>query len=450
MRSLTGDSVELDDFDKETSSETDDYAEYEQDLEDYGTGSLRRQLRAMGRPRPLKNRHGRPVNPNSVAARAPSGTHTPRSGSVEDDSPGAPAGRPQPPALSRPAAGPLHASGEPDLIPDGAATDAAASRRHEQPFSSTGTVCRKSLGRYQVDAGGRLVECAVSSALRKQLVYPIADPTSLRHRVMEVKEIKQVDPVAIGDLVRFVERGNEEGLITAVLPRKNKLSRRAAGAKPLEQVIVANLDQVLAVLAVAHPEPKWEVLDRYLAAAEWWGVPAVICLNKHDLGVSADLLAEVAVFRDLGYPVMLTSTVHGDGLQQFKEQLSGRISVLVGPSGVGKTSLLNAIQPGLGLRVAEVSRATNKGKHTTTHLELFPLDGGGGLIDTPGMREFGLWDLPGAALAGVFREMEPLVGRCRFGPACSHRQEPGCAIKAAVESGTIAARRYQSYLRMRT
>ena len=123
---------------------------------------------------------------------------------------------------------------------------------------------------------------------------------------------------------------------------------------------------------------------------------------------------------------------------------------MVGPSGVGKTSLLNAIQPGLGQRVGEISRATDKGKHTTTHLELFPLGDGGGLIDTPGMREFGLWDMPGAALAGVFREMQPLLGHCRFGAACCHLHEPGCAIKAAVESGMVRERRYQSYLRLRT
>jgi ribosome biogenesis GTPase len=383
------------------------YGDYEQDTDERRPGSLRRQAAASGKTRPKKDRHGRLVNPQSVSRSAAHGR------TVQT------------------------ASGESPAPPD------------DQADAGTGTVCRMALGRYQVVAGDRLVNCAISSLLRKQLVYPIADPTSLRHRVVEVKEIRQLDPVAVGDVVRFVDRGNDEGLITAVLPRKNKLARRAAGPKPLEQVIVANLDQVVIVLAIANPTPKWEVLDRYLAAAEWWGVPAVLCLTKHDLGVTADIVAEMAAFRTLGYPVLCTSTVSGDGIEQFRDLMSGRVSALVGPSGVGKTSLLNTIEPGLGLRVGEVSRATNKGKHTTTHLELFPLHGGGGLVDTPGMREFGLWDLPGTALAGVFREMQPLVGQCRFGPACSHSHEPGCAIREAVAAGTIRERRYQSYLRLK-
>jgi ribosome biogenesis GTPase len=414
MHSLPGDYADLDDLDVDASLEAETYAEYEQDADHYRSGSLSRLASAAGKARPRKNRHGRFVNPNSPPAHAPMGSADAPGGSSPD--------------------------GEPSRELTHANTGMGM---------GMGMVCRKSLGRYQVNAGGRMLECAISSVLRKQLVYPIADPTSLHHRVIAVKDIKQVDPVAIGDMVRFVDGGNSEGLITAVLPRRNKLARRAAGPKPLEQVIVANLDQMIAILAIAHPEPKWELLDRYLAAAEWLSVPAVICLTKHDLGVSAELLAEVAEFRAIGYTVLITSTVDGNGIEQFKEALSDRISVLVGPSGVGKTSLLNAIQPGLGLRVGEVSRSTNKGKHTTTNLELFPLDGGGGLVDTPGMREFGLWDLPDAALAGVFREMQPLAGHCRFGPACSHRHEPGCAIKAAVASGTIHERRYQSYVRLR-
>jgi ribosome biogenesis GTPase len=325
---------------------------------------------------------------------------------------------------------------------------------HEQteawtaPDEETGLVCKKSVGQYWVHAGGRTIECAISNMLRKQLIYPIADPTSFRRRVMEVRDIRQVDPVAVGDLVRVHHAGDGTGLITEVLPRRSKLVRKAAGTKPLEQVIVANVDQIVAIVAAAQPRPNWELLDRYLAAAEWLELPALIVITKIDL-VSPDLLAEeVDNYRHIGYEALLTSIVDGAGLTAFRTALAERTSVLIGASGVGKTSLLNAIQPGLGLRVGEVSRATNKGKHTTTHPELFPLEFGGSLVDTPGMREFGLWEVQGAELADAFPEMRPYVGRCRFGLDCSHTHEPGCAIKAGVEDGQIAERRYHSYLQM--
>ncbi len=369
--------------------------------------SMGRQSRATGKARLQKDKHGRPVN----------GKH-------------GKAGAASPAAMT---------SGTDDPVVEAPAPDADA----------TGMVCKKTVGRYWVHTGGRVVECAISNMLRKQLVYPIADPTSFRRRVMEVKDIKQVDPVAIGDMVCFVDAGDGEGLITGVLPRKSKLVRRAAGNKPLEQVIVANVDQIMTIVACANPTPKWEGLDRFLAASEWLGLTAIICLTKLDLGASAELLAEVETYRRVGYQVLLTSIVNGEGIPQFKQTLADRVSVLVGPSGVGKTSLLNAIQPNLGLRVNEVSQSTNKGKHTTTHLEMFPLEVGGSLIDTPGMREFGLWDVKDAELANAFPEMRPLVGQCQFGMNCRHLREPDCAIGAAVADGRVSARRYQSYLKLR-
>jgi ribosome biogenesis GTPase len=312
-----------------------------------------------------------------------------------------------------------------------------------------GVVYRKTTGQYLVAHQDRTLPCSLSNRLRKQLIYPIADPTSFRHRVMAVKDIRQIDPVAIGDRVRYVDAGDGSGMIVEVLPRRNRLTRRAAGSKPLEQVIVANVDQVVTIMAAAHPAPKWELLDRYLSAAASLGIPALILITKLDLVEAGALAAEVATYRRIGYPVLLTSAVSGEGIDAFRRALAGRLSVLIGLSGVGKTTLLNTVQPGLGLRVGEVSRATDKGKHTTTNLEMFPLDGGGHLVDTPGMREFGLWDVRGDDVAATFLEMRPYLGRCRFGAGCTHEREPDCAIKNAVAAGHIATRRYQSFLRMR-
>ncbi len=312
-----------------------------------------------------------------------------------------------------------------------------------------GTVFKKSQGKYSVQVNGRTVVCSISNQLRKQLEYPIAAPTSITPHVVAVREIKQVDPVAVGDVVAFVDAGAGAGMITEVLPRRNQLTRRAAGPKPLEQVIVANVDQIVIACAAAQPKPDWGLLDRYLAGAEACDIPALIAFTKMDLVSPEIFAAEARVYERIGYTVILTSTAHSLGIEEFKRGLAGKVSALIGESGVGKTTLLNAIEPGLGLRVKEVSRYWNKGKHTTTHLEMFPLDGGGSVVDTPGMREFGLWKIDAADLAELFPEMRAYLGTCKFGVDCTHSHEPGCAIKAAVEAGQIATRRYKSYLSMR-
>jgi ribosome biogenesis GTPase len=333
------------------------------------------------------------------------------------------------------AVGPNHGAGSaPPALPEG-----------------QGLVIRKSQGVYHIRAALGSVQCSLSSRLRKTLIYPTAAPTSRHHRVQEVKGIGEQDPVAIGDQVEFTSAGPGLGHITAVLPRRNALSRPAAGSKHLEQVIVANVDQVVAVFAAARPAPKWELLDRYLVAAEAASVPTLLAVTKLDLAQGADraaLQAEVREFERLGYRVALTSTLTGEGLPEFASALHGVVSVFVGKSGVGKTSLLNAVEPGLGLRVKSVSALTEKGRHSTTHLEMFALAVGGHVVDTPGMREFGMWDLDYEGLAHGFVEMRPLVGRCKFGLDCRHDQEPGCAIRQAVASGQISPRRYQSYLRL--
>jgi ribosome biogenesis GTPase len=316
-----------------------------------------------------------------------------------------------------------------------------------------GVVFRKTLGHYTVRIQGREIDCSLSSLIHKQLIYPTADPTSLRHTVQEVHEIHHVDPVAIGDRVRYVEAGEERGMIVEVLPRESKLSRPAPvpGQRVFEQVIVANADMILSVFAVASPAPKWGLLDRYLVSAEAAEIPALIVINKLDLAwKNPGFGEEIEIYRRIGYPVLLVSAVTGEGIEKLKQALQGKQSVMVGKSGVGKTSLLNAIQPGLGLRVKAVSTGElGKGRHTTTHLEMFELEFGGSLVDTPGIREFGLWDIQADELAYLFPEMAEYVGRCRFGLSCRHDQEPGCAIRKAVMAEAISPYRYQSYMRLR-
>ena len=316
-----------------------------------------------------------------------------------------------------------------------------------------GIVFRKAIGRYNVHADGREIDCVVSSLLHKQLLYSTADPTSLRRTVQEVREIDHVDPVAIGDRVRYIDAGNGSGMITEVLPRRSKFSRPATmtGQRVFEQVIVSNADLILPVFSAASPTPKWGLLDRYLVSAESSDLPSLIVINKIDLAwKNPSLEADLEVYRRIGYPVLSVSAVTGEGIEELKHFLKGKLSVLVGKSGVGKTSLLNAIPPGLGLRVKEVSEGElGKGRHTTTHLEMFNLDFGGALVDTPGVRELGLWNVTGEELAYLFPEMEDYVGQCKFGLSCHHDSEPGCAIRKAVIAGNISPYRYKSYLHLR-
>lgn len=312
-----------------------------------------------------------------------------------------------------------------------------------------GVVYKKQVGTYFVRTADGDIICSMSSRLRKELIYPIADRSSIgHHRVQRVDDIRMIDPVAIGDCVKFIVAEDGAGMITEVLPRKNKLARLAAGEKQLEQVIAANIDQLVTVFAAMLPEPHWNLLDRYLVTAEEADIPAVIVLTKLDLVEAGTFDAVMDEYRALGYRVIMSSTVDGVGVDELRAVLHGKTSVLLGKSGVGKTSLLNAVQPGLGLRVGEVSKAIKKGKHTTTHIEMIGLEDGGAIIDTPGMRQFSAWNVEDGDLALYFREMRPYVGACRFGLDCTHLNEPGCAVLKAVGAGHISERRYQSYARM--
>jgi len=321
-----------------------------------------------------------------------------------------------------------------------------------------GVVVKKNIGIYHVRTNERVIPCAISPRLRKQLVYPIADPSSLSHIVRDVKILDKVDPLAVGDWVRFVDAHDGSGLITEVLPRRNRLARRDPypGAYKFDQIIVSNIDYIIPVLAAASPAPKWGLLDRYLTSAESLELTALVVITKLDLvraddgRLDGELQTSLQEYRRIGYPIVLTSAVTGEGLEELRRILKGRISAFVGKSGVGKSALLNALEPGLGLRIGAVGTGrVGKGKHTTTSAEMVTTTFGADIVDTPGMREFGLHNLDGEDLALFFPEMRLLVGKCKFGLDCSHAEEPGCAIRKAVMAGDISPLRYRSYLRLR-
>ncbi|HEX7091119.1 MAG TPA: ribosome small subunit-dependent GTPase A [Longimicrobiales bacterium] len=295
-----------------------------------------------------------------------------------------------------------------------------------------GIVRRAAGGVYEVElAGGEVVEAVLRGRLKL--------------------EQRTGDRVVAGDRVEVERHADGSITIESVRQRASELARRAPGhGGRRAKVIVANLDQLVAVFAAAQPEPRLRMLDRFLVLAEANGLPAVVVVNKVDLVGEDDARATFADYEAAGYPVLLVSALEGRGLDALRAVLCGRISALTGPSGVGKSSLLNALEPGLGLRTAEISAAVRKGRHTTVTAELIPLQCGGYVADTPGLREVGLWGVPLEDLDLCFPEFRPYREECRFGGSCTHTHEPGCAVRAAVEAGAIPAARYESYRALRS
>jgi ribosome biogenesis GTPase len=238
-------------------------------------------------------------------------------------------------------------------------------------------------------------------------------------------------------------------MVEEVEERRSKFSRLAPTERgEYEQIIIANPDLAVLTFSCANPEPNLRMLDRFLIITEEQYLPSIIIANKTDLVGRRSARKIFGHYNELGYKVIYTSAKRSVGIRALTKELKGKLSVFVGPSGVGKSSLLNAIQPGLGLSVSQVSQATGKGRHTTVVREMFPLEEGGYVADTPGLKALALWDIEPEELDGYFTEIAEMVADCRFS-SCTHTEEPGCAVIAAVEKGNIHPERYESYLRIR-
>jgi ribosome biogenesis GTPase len=257
------------------------------------------------------------------------------------------------------------------------------------------------------------------------------------------------DIIAVGDWVQISLLPDGEGMIEQIEERERLFSRMAPTARgEYQQIIIANPDQAVFVFSCAEPAPRLGMLDRFLVIAEEALVPAIIVANKVDLVTEEEAQALFGRYVEVGYPLFCTSAKTGQGVEVVKGHLIGKISVFMGPSGAGKSSLLNWVQPGLGLEVREVSKATTKGRHTTVVRQMLPLEDGGYVADTPGLKALALWDIEPEELDGYFPEISLLVGACQFSD-CTHIHEPGCAVREAVTQGRVHPERYQSYIRMR-
>lgn len=266
------------------------------------------------------------------------------------------------------------------------------------------------------------------------------------------RDRRRTDIVAVGDHVWVTDAGADEAAIEAVEPRNRVLARTARHTRDTEQVILANLDQALFVFAVAQPEPHTRMLDRFLILAELQGLPAIIGVSKTDLDAPTEgeesRAAQIFGPYEGVYPVIPFSSRTGEGIDGLREYLRGKITAIAGPSGVGKSSLLNVIDPEPARAVGEISAATGKGRHTTTAARLYEIEPGTFVADTPGMRSLAMHAVPPEKLDWCYREFRPFLGGCQF-QDCRHLDEPGCAVIAAVERGEVARERYESYAAMR-
>jgi ribosome biogenesis GTPase len=263
-------------------------------------------------------------------------------------------------------------------------------------------------------------------------------------RLLKTMSTDERHVVAAGDFVMFRPVGADEGIIERVEPRQTVLSRATRGR---QHILVANADQLLIVASAAEPYIKPNLIDRFLISAHKSGLRPLICINKIDLIDPAALMPLVGTYSQMGYRVLLLSAATGQGIDRLRRELADGASVVAGQSGVGKSSLLNAVDPQLALRTAAISTETQKGKHTTTTASLLPLSSGGYVFDTPGIRQFQLWDVIPAEVAAYFRDLRPYINRCRY-PNCTHTHEVNCAVKNAVSDGWLDLRRYDSYCQL--
>lgn len=277
---------------------------------------------------------------------------------------------------------------------------------------------------------GRLAECRIRGKFR-------------------LEGIRTTNPVAVGDIVE-VEEGQDGDVITRIEPRKNYIIRKSTNLSKESHILASNVDQALLIVTITHPVTSTVFIDRFLASAEAYNIPVVLVFNKLDLYDEEDRVmwgGLSAIYEKIGYPCYGVSTISGENIRQVKELLKNKVSVLSGLSGVGKSSLINRIEPGLALKTAGISDAHDSGKHTTTFAEMFPLSEGGYIIDTPGIRSFGTIDMKKEEISHYFPEIFAKAKECRF-YNCTHTHEPGCAVLEAVEKDEISESRYVSYLSM--
>lgn len=299
-------------------------------------------------------------------------------------------------------------------------------------MAELGTVIRSSGSVYGVRAAdGRLIDCRVKGNFR-------------------LKGIRSTNPVAVGDYVHFDVRDDGTAYIVDILERRNYIVRKASNLSKQSHILAANLDQCFLVVTISHPATATTFIDRFLAAAEAYRVPVVLVFNKTDLYNDAELEELdylTALYGSIGYRCLHTSTVGGRGVDELKEAMRGKVSLLAGNSGVGKSSLVNAVAPDVAAKVGEISKTHDTGMHTTTYTEMFEFMPDSYIVDTPGVKGFGTFDMEVEEISHYFVEFFELSKDCRYGN-CTHTHEPGCAVLEALERGEIAPSRYQSYLSM--
>lgn len=295
-----------------------------------------------------------------------------------------------------------------------------------------GTVIKSSGSVYGVRAiDGTVIDCRVKGNFR-------------------LKGIRSTNPVAVGDHVLFDVRDDGTAYIVEILERRNYIVRKASNLSKQSHILAANLDLCFLIVTINHPATATTFIDRFLAAAEAYRVPVVLVFNKTDLYGSADndeLEYLTAVYESIGYRCLRASAAKGEGIAELMEMMSGKVSLLAGNSGVGKSSLVNAIAPEIAARVGEISKSHDTGMHTTTYTEMFEFMPGSYIVDTPGVKGFGTFDMETEEISHYFVEFFELSKDCRYGN-CTHTHEPGCAVLEALERGEIAPSRYQSYLSM--
>jgi len=334
------------------------------------------------------------------------------------------------------------------------------------PETLTGMVLNGAHGIYEVHTEQGVLRCTLRGKLKKsfaqsQAVRSLAKANPRYDKMVQQPKARRAEKreavaqaaparLSVGDYVRLRRLDDRTGMIEEILPRQSELARRDTGStekKVMQQTLLANLDQAVLVFATTQPDPHFSMLDRYLAICESAEIHPIICLNKADLPHESYVEREAELYARLGYRVIWSSVITNQGIDELRNLLKSHMTLFTGPSGVGKSSLVNAIEPGMALKTGLVSSATGKGRHTTTSSQLYPLTGGGWLADSAGIRALATWNIEPADLPSCFVEFRPYLGECLY-TDCSHVDEEGCAILQAVQDGVIDERRHRSYVRM--